>query len=307
MTTDESTIKGGGEVEAFRSASLSGSAVPTRVLLAPWGQIESTNGSFVVDDESARLVVEAFEQHGTDLPIDYEHQTLGGAYASPSGQAPAAGWIRRIISEPGVGLLAEIDWTDQAKQVLIAKEYRYLSPVAIIRKTDRRLVALHSAALTNKPAIVGMLPIVHRAKCESNVDGAEPLAVLRCELDLGCDSTAQEVLLAASQRLADLRQESCDRIAKERVAKAMSEGKLVEAQRAWAEALVAREASLFDAWLESAPVLVSRGITSAPHDLSGIASSRGADAQARSEFRANPFLSRITSEDAYVSLAMTER
>ena len=30
------------------------------------------------------------------------------------------------------------------------------SPVAIVRKSDRKLVAIHSAALTNKPAIVGM-------------------------------------------------------------------------------------------------------------------------------------------------------
>ena len=155
MTTNDA-----GEMQAIHSATLSGDGVPSRVLIAPWGLVESTNGSFVLDDESAQRAVEAFEDHGTDLPIDYEHQTLGGTYASPSGRAPAAGWIKRLVAEPGVGLLAEIEWTDDAKQMLAAKEYRYLSPVAIIRKTDRKLVAIHSAALTNKPAIVGMKPII---------------------------------------------------------------------------------------------------------------------------------------------------
>ncbi|MCH7591552.1 MAG: hypothetical protein IH989_02065 [Planctomycetes bacterium] len=132
LTTDEA-----GEVQAIHSATLAGDGVPSRVLIAPWGLVESTNGSFVLDDESAQRAVEAFEAHGTDLPIDYEHQTLGGTYASPNGRAPAAGWIKRLLVEPGVGLLAEIEWTDDAKEMVAAKEYRYLSPVAIIRKTDR--------------------------------------------------------------------------------------------------------------------------------------------------------------------------
>jgi phage I-like protein len=68
-----------------------------------------------------------------------------------------------------VGLLAEIEWTDQAKQRLADKEYRYLSPVAIIRKTDRKLVAIHSAALTNKPAIVGMQPSAPYASLRKSI------------------------------------------------------------------------------------------------------------------------------------------
>jgi phage I-like protein len=39
------------------------------------------------------------------------------------------------------------------------QEYRYLSPVAIVRKEDMRMVALDSAALTNRPAIPRMEPL----------------------------------------------------------------------------------------------------------------------------------------------------
>ena len=310
MPTEKTmTTSDAGEVQAIHSATLSGDGVPSRVLIAPWGLVESTNGSFVLDDESAQRAVEAFEAHGTDLPIDYEHQTLGGTYASPSGRAPAAGWIKRLVIEPGVGLLAEIEWTDDAKQMVAAKEYRYLSPVAIIRKTDRKLVAIHSAALTNKPAIVGMKPIINadRSLQELETLDDEPLAMLTAELNLPCDTSTQEVLVAAGRRLANLQRETRQRHIDERIREAMRTGKLVEAQRMWAEALVAREEDLFDLWLHSAPVLVQPGVTTAPALGDGFAHrSRTRAARARAEFRANPVLAGITSEEAFVADALRE-
>ncbi len=302
MTADDT-----GEARAIHSASLAGERVPNRLLIAPWGQVESTNGSFVLDDESARQAVKAFEEHGTDLPIDYEHQTLGGTYASPSGQAPAAGWIKRLFVESGVGLMAEIEWTDQAKKMVAAKEYRYLSPVAIIRKSDRKLVAIHSAALTNKPAIVGMQPIVNRVDAQGDGLGDGPLALLRAELRLPGEAAAEEVLVAAGQRLVDLQREAGRRRVEERVREAMRAGKLVEAQRTWAEALVEREEELFDEWLRSAPVVVEPGALTPPRGVDGAERRLTAmAARARSEFRANPLLAGVTSEDAYIAYALRE-
>jgi len=189
-TSARAAALGEGEQLVFHSSSLEGVDVTSRVLVAPWGEVTSTNGSFVVDEVSARAVVEAFRAHGTDLPIDYEHQTLGGDYASPTGQALAAGWIRSLHiviptsaqsdsfeaaeeNDLVPGLYAEVDWTESAQQKLSAKEYRYLSPVVIVRKRDRRMVALHSAALTNKPAIVGMKPIVNRESRAMSVGSVE--------------------------------------------------------------------------------------------------------------------------------------
>jgi len=300
-------VNEGGEVLALHSATLGGETVPQRILLAPWGNVESSNGSFVVDEESARLAVQVFDEHGTDLPIDYEHQTLGGVYASPSGQAPAAGWIKRIFAESGVGLLAAIEWTEQAKQRLADKEYRYLSPVAIIRKSDRKLVAIHSAALTNKPAIVGMQPIVNRADAADDVaDSAdEPLTVLRKELDLPSDAEADEVLVAASRRLVDLQRDMERRHLEERIREAMRAGKLVEAQRTWAEALVAREEGLFEEWFRTAPVVVKPGLSAPPHATDSVERKHHAAAsRARAEFRTNRVLSGLTTEEAYVADAV---
>ncbi len=294
------------EVTALRSAALPGDDAPSPVLLTPWGQVESTNGSFIVDEESAGLAVAAFTEHGTDLPIDYEHQTLGGSYSSPSGQAPAAGWIKRIFAQTGVGLLADIEWTEQAKQMLASRQYRYLSPVAIIRKTNRKLVAIHSAALTNKPAIVGLQPIASRADGPAVPTEEEgPLARLRVELNLPTDSGPDEVLLAASQRIVDLAEEARRRHAEQRIREAIRAGKLVEAQRAWAEVLVAREEGLFDEWLRSAPIVVAPGGVTAPPSRSATDRNLQAIAgRARSEFKDNALLVGLTTEEAYVADAL---
>jgi len=291
------------ELSAMCSQELGGGSVPDRVLLAPWGGVESTNGSFIVDEESAALTIEALSEHATDTPIDYEHQTLGGSYASPTGQAPAAGWIKQVVAEPGVGLIALIEWTEQAQRMLAAKEYRYLSPVALIRKSDRKLIGIHSAALTNKPAIRGMRPIVNRAEAAGGAD-VEPVTALRQTLALDDGANVDEVLLAASRKLQEVRAEAERAHIERRVLEAMREGKLVEAQRAWAERLIACGESLFDEWVRTAPVVVAVGATRPPEAATcDQRRTRAAEARARSEYRANPLLQRLTSEAAYVASA----
>ncbi len=98
-----------------------------------------------------------FARHKNDLPVDYGHQTLGGEYAAPDGIPKAAGWISKLwFSGTDGGLRALVSWTDRAREMIQADELRYPSPVFLVRKSDRRAVALHSVALTNKPAIPAM-------------------------------------------------------------------------------------------------------------------------------------------------------
>lgn len=306
-TTNDKPLMPDSETRPLRSAALDAHAVPARVLLAPWGEVESTRGDFLVDEESARLVVEAFEEHGTDLPIDFEHQTLGGAYAAPNGQAPAAGWIKRLAVEPGVGLLADIEWTDPAREMLAARQYRYLSPVALVRKQDRKLVAIHSAALTNKPAIVGMAPIVHRDGAGALPADSATIMALRNSLDLPQEAESEDVLAAAAARLASLQDEARRRTVAERVREAQRAGKLVSAQREWAEALAAADGPLFDDWLRTAPVVVIPGAIPPPAPADTGECNRHAAARARAEFRAHPALAAVTTEEAYVADALKMR
>ncbi|MBN1512810.1 MAG: hypothetical protein JXB13_12420 [Phycisphaerae bacterium] len=287
---------------ALPSSELTGDPVPDRILIAPWGRVDSTNGRFVVDDESAQQVIDAFAAHGTDLPIDYEHQTLGGRYASPSGTAPAAGWIQAIEAEPGVGLFARVRWTDAAREHLAAGQYRYLSPVAVVRAADRKLIALHSAALTNKPAIVGRKPIVNGDG--PDVDREAALLVLRQQLGLAGDCPDADLLMTVSHRLAELEHERLRREAQARLEPALQSGRLCEAQREWALRLALRDAELFDEWLRTAPVLHATGRTQAPDRLSPHAAAHHVESAARAEFRACPGLAGLTTEDAFVADAL---
>lgn len=286
-----------GNASVVLSASVAGDSAPQEVLVAPWGEVKSASGDFVVDEEAGRLVVAAFAAHGTDLPIDYEHQTLGGSFAAPDGKAPAAGWIKRLEARPGVGLIAHIEWTPPARELLRTRQYRYLSPVAMVRREDRRMAALHSVALTNKPAIVGMTPIISAA------GGGEAVAALRLRLALPAEAGADEVLVAASARLAEVEREGRERRAAERVGDALRSGRLTDAQRGWAETLVLRDERLFDEWLATAPVVVPCGATAPPAGEGGPARQRGLEAAARAEFRGSPLLAALTSEEAYVAAA----
>ncbi len=126
------------------------------VRLVPWGKVESLKGEFVLDEAGATAIVEAFDKHGTPIAIDYEHQGMGGEYAAPDGRAPAAGWIHKLWWQKGIGLKGLVEWTDKARGFIRAGEYRYLSPVLTIRRSDRRAVALPSVGLTNQPAIPRM-------------------------------------------------------------------------------------------------------------------------------------------------------
>jgi len=110
-------------------------------------------GSFEMDQITFDQMVANYEKAGIDIVCDYEHQTLFGD------TAPASGWIKKepiSLKAEGGELFSAIEWTDNAKAYIEAKEYRYLSPVFApntISQTDGSNIGwtLHSVALTNKP------------------------------------------------------------------------------------------------------------------------------------------------------------
>jgi phage I-like protein len=106
-----------------------GEGVPREIQVFPYGMVDCIGGdSFMVNDDVMTRVIEKFSARGTDMVVDYEHQTEGGAFASPSGVAPAAGWIKKLINRKEEGLWAVVEWTQRAKEFIAAREYRYHSP-----------------------------------------------------------------------------------------------------------------------------------------------------------------------------------
>lgn len=127
---------------------------PEEVKILPVGTVNSEKGDFIVDHESYKEMKAEMQRRGIDIVIDYEHQTLKDV------QAPAGGWVKDLIYTPEA-IVAKVEWTPKAKEYLKNKEYRYLSPVVLTRKSDSKAVVLHSLALTNIPAINGMFAIVN--------------------------------------------------------------------------------------------------------------------------------------------------
>lgn len=91
---------------------------------------------------------------GQRLLFDYDHQTL---FAKENGgKAPASAWGEKFEWRSGQGLFAQLAFTDTARTHIKANEYLYYSPVVMYDKVTGAVLDLHSAALTNDPAIKGM-------------------------------------------------------------------------------------------------------------------------------------------------------
>lgn len=177
------TLKGG-EVDV--------GGAPEVISVLPFGHVVSQKGEFDVDEESLAAMKEQIAQRGVDLVVDYEHQTLTGE------RAPAAGWVKELFAEDG-HIKARVEWTIPAKQYLENKEYRYLSPVITVRKSDNKATGLHSLALTNTPAIAGMTPIVNSSTFqggETNMN--ELIKKIAAALGLGEDADEEQILTALS-------------------------------------------------------------------------------------------------------------
>jgi len=142
-----------------------GKSPPTEIQIVPLGiHTDSRSGrKFKITEADIEAIVANSKKFVNSRPIDYEHQTLLNT------QAPAAGWVSKLVSKGRDGLWATaIEWTAKAKDYLAGREYRYLSPVLLGSKKDAdgyyRPVYFHSAALTNTPAIDGMKPLVAKGE-----------------------------------------------------------------------------------------------------------------------------------------------
>jgi phage I-like protein len=129
-----------------------------RVMLVPVddkGVCHSSNGDSTLTAADAEKVIAEFNAKNRDTVIDFEHQTLP-EFERADKLAPAAGWIKSLIYKAGEGLFGMVEWTDQAREMIRAKQYKYLSPVFLVDKAAKHIVRFVSAGLTNEPAIVGM-------------------------------------------------------------------------------------------------------------------------------------------------------
>lgn len=254
----------------FEESGYSAQTSQKLVKLLPLGLVHSTKGDFLVDSESFQSIRCKFTERQLQIPIDYEHQTLKDM------QAPAAGWIKDIVLKSD-GIYGAVDWTERATEYLKNREYKYISPVVTLRNTDRKAVDLHSAALTNTPAIDAMTPVAYSDKpSEGSADQAEvgnggknTMEALAALLQLDPSATMEDIYQAVAALMegqevlklkADAYQFEVARMKADNVVlEALKDGKVLPFQRDWAFQSAMNDLDSFTLWLKTAPQVVPMG------------------------------------------------
>ena len=166
---------------AALTQSLSEAAREFRIL--PAGVFRAKDGrpaglpGWKIDAAIAQRVIAA-SVSVDELVIDYEHQTIN---SEKNGQpAPAAGWFKRMVWREGAGLFAvDVQWTDKARAMIAAKEYRYISPVFPYNAVTGEVLKIVGLGLTNNPALPGLANLA-----ALSVHRADPARLLASERDI---------------------------------------------------------------------------------------------------------------------------
>src|SRR5277367_3942313 len=177
-------------------------AAPEWIELLPAGVFYGRDGRgpFRLDDPAAVIASTTAMQMAAGIPIDYDHATDFGA---PEGRpAPAAGWIRALEVRGGA-VWGRVEWTARAASSIVAREYRYVSPVFQFDPKDGSVTRLLRAGLTNNPN----LHLTAIAAARTAAAGNEtrdprmefPTQELRDLLNLDIDATVADVIAKVRQ------------------------------------------------------------------------------------------------------------
>lgn len=135
-----------------------GEEPPTEFRIFTAGQVETKKGNFIFDDKAAASVMAAYQKHGIDLMIDYDHASIGSHEAPDPAQAgKAAGWCNLELRE-GELWAVNVRWTEPAADALRRKEWRFMSPA--FETHGERIVSILNVAITNLPATRRLEPLV---------------------------------------------------------------------------------------------------------------------------------------------------
>lgn len=248
--------------------------VSTEAHLLPPGPFRATDGrpeecdAWQLDGAIAERVIARMAKLKNRSLIDYEHQSLRSEW---NGQPViAAGWFRDMEWREAKGLYAvNIDWTEKAKGHIQKREILYISAVFFYYERTGEVLEIVTVTLTNTPALDGLdsldmaalskrFDLLKPTKENDMATEREQLAALAVERDglnnkvaaltVERDGLSTQVAALTTERdtlksrvdgfdqekaAAALAKENEDRT--ELLQAALTDGRLVPAQKAWAE------------------------------------------------------------------------
>ena len=171
-----------------------------RYRLLPMGKFELRgHGKTCVMTPSLALTVIANSKAllgAQEIPVDYDHQAEE-ALKQKGATAIASGWIApSSLAVEADGIYGEIHFTKAATEKILAKEYRYFSPVIGLTKTNQ-IVAIVRGGLTNSPSIDNLTEI---AAGQLNQEDKMDLTALAALFSLGADATLEQITAAAKKQ-----------------------------------------------------------------------------------------------------------
>lgn len=149
-------------------------------------------GEFQITRQLLQELTENFKKgvRGIDIAVDYKHEN----------DDIAAGWIKKLsIEDDGETLWADVDWTPQGKQKISDKEFRYISPEFTFAYKDNEQLIDHGpvllgAALTNRPVIKYMEPVVDLAEIKTKKQGDVTMTLEEMKKELEALKAKNETL-----------------------------------------------------------------------------------------------------------------
>lgn len=127
------------------------------VMIAPIGEYDgtTTTGEVVKEIfsvEDYEQIVFKYHEDGIELPLDRDHASMKKPLERDT---QAYGWIYdlRLMSggaDDYNGLYAKFRWTDEGRNLVLSRAYRFLSPVFTLSE-DGHPTSLVNVALTNRP------------------------------------------------------------------------------------------------------------------------------------------------------------
>lgn len=125
--------------------------LPERLLVCPWGRVETNKGPVVVNDRTLReLAVFQARQKFDRIAFDFQHQTLKGVEP-----VKVAGYgTPEVVAGEGIYLTA-ITYTPEGADVLPGGHYPDISP-SVYRHEDGTVYGLHSVAACRQGEIDGL-------------------------------------------------------------------------------------------------------------------------------------------------------
>jgi phage I-like protein len=266
---------------------------PSEFRLWQAGDNPTTKGTVLFDDLAALAVMKHVAERGIDFMVDYGHASLGFLVVDPAEAGKAAGWFTPEVRDGSLWATNVRWTEAAAAKIRAREWRYISPAGDIERTNDGRLrfTELWNAALTNMPATMGAPPLVATAQTgapakETNMEkliaifglaaaaaqteieaAATRLAAFsKSILDLTGKATPDEAfaalqaMKASADELAQVKTElasvktAAAKAEKDGlIATALQAGKLVPAQKAWAESL---EIGALKAFVETAPVVV---------------------------------------------------